>query len=135
MWIEEALEFFTKIPKIRRRLQTLHDVGLHRHPRGEETHRNALHPGLRGRPRPGPDPASRPPPVIDEPDPFEATRRIESAQPAAALPLADMVPGYAHNVEAARRTLTWLTEHYETSPAIVAAIRQLTRPEDPFRPG
>jgi len=63
--------------------------------------------------------------VLDQPDPFEATRRIESAQPAAALPLADMVPGYAHNVEAARRTLTWLTEHYETSPAIVAAIRQL----------
>jgi excinuclease ABC subunit A len=28
MPIEEALEFFSKIPKIRRRLQTLHDVGL-----------------------------------------------------------------------------------------------------------
>jgi excinuclease ABC subunit A len=28
MSVEEALEFFTKIPKIRRRLQTLHDVGL-----------------------------------------------------------------------------------------------------------
>ena len=28
MPIEEALEFFAKIPKIRRRLQTLHDVGL-----------------------------------------------------------------------------------------------------------
>jgi excinuclease ABC subunit A len=28
MSIEEALEFFAKIPKIRRRLQTLHDVGL-----------------------------------------------------------------------------------------------------------
>jgi excinuclease ABC subunit A len=28
MSIEEALEFFQKIPKIRRRLQTLHDVGL-----------------------------------------------------------------------------------------------------------
>ncbi|MEZ5101282.1 MAG: excinuclease ABC subunit UvrA [Thermoleophilia bacterium] len=28
MTIEEALEFFAKIPKIRRRLQTLHDVGL-----------------------------------------------------------------------------------------------------------
>jgi hypothetical protein len=63
--------------------------------------------------------------VLDQPDPFEATRRIESAQPAAALPLADMVPGYAHNVHAARRTLAWLTEHYETHPAIVAAIRQL----------
>ncbi len=60
--------------------------------------------------------------VLDQPDPFEATRRIESAQPAAALPLADMVPGYAHNVDAARRTLAWLTEHYETHPAIVAAI-------------
>ena len=28
MSVEEAVEFFTKIPKIRRRLQTLHDVGL-----------------------------------------------------------------------------------------------------------
>jgi len=26
--VEDALEFFAKIPKIRRRLQTLHDVGL-----------------------------------------------------------------------------------------------------------
>ena len=64
--------------------------------------------------------------VLHQPDPFEATRRIESAQSAAALPLADMVPGYAHNVEAARRTLAWLTESYETHPAMVAAIRQLS---------
>jgi len=28
MSVEEALQFFAKIPKIRRRLQTLHDVGL-----------------------------------------------------------------------------------------------------------
>ena len=28
MSVEDALEFFAKIPKIRRRLQTLHDVGL-----------------------------------------------------------------------------------------------------------
>src|SRR4030095_58997 len=28
MSVEEALAFFAKIPKIRRRLQTLHDVGL-----------------------------------------------------------------------------------------------------------
>jgi excinuclease ABC subunit A len=28
MSVEEALEFFGKIPKIKRRLQTLHDVGL-----------------------------------------------------------------------------------------------------------
>jgi excinuclease ABC subunit A len=28
MSVEEALEFFAKIPKIRRRLQTMHDVGL-----------------------------------------------------------------------------------------------------------
>ena len=28
MSVEEALEFFAKIPKIRRKLQTLHDVGL-----------------------------------------------------------------------------------------------------------
>jgi excinuclease ABC subunit A len=28
MSVEEALQFFSKIPKVRRRLQTLHDVGL-----------------------------------------------------------------------------------------------------------
>ncbi|MDF2918330.1 MAG: excinuclease subunit, partial [Microbacterium sp.] len=28
MSVEEALQFFSKIPKLRRRLQTLHDVGL-----------------------------------------------------------------------------------------------------------
>jgi excinuclease ABC subunit A len=28
MPVEEALEFFAKVPKLRRRLQTLHDVGL-----------------------------------------------------------------------------------------------------------
>jgi len=28
MSVEEALQFFAKIPKLRRRLQTLHDVGL-----------------------------------------------------------------------------------------------------------
>jgi excinuclease ABC subunit A len=28
MSVEEALRFFAKIPKLRRRLQTLHDVGL-----------------------------------------------------------------------------------------------------------
>ena len=28
MSVEEALKFFSKIPKLRRRLQTLHDVGL-----------------------------------------------------------------------------------------------------------
>ena len=37
--------------------------------------------------------------VLDQPDPFEATRRIESAEPAAAWPLADMVSGFADNVE------------------------------------
>ncbi len=31
MSVEEALEFFAKIPKIRRRLQTLHDVGSRLH--------------------------------------------------------------------------------------------------------
>ena len=65
--------------------------------------------------------------VLDQPDPFEATRRIEMSQPAAALPLADMVPGYDHNLKAARTTLAWLTENYETHPAIVTAIGQLIR--------
>ena len=65
--------------------------------------------------------------ILDRPDPFEATRRIESSHPAAALPLADMVPGHDHNLQAASTILAWLTENYETHPAIVGAIRQLIR--------
>src|SRR4030095_15980047 len=35
MSVEEALQFFAKIPKLRRRLQTLHDVGLDSITRGQ----------------------------------------------------------------------------------------------------
>jgi hypothetical protein len=65
--------------------------------------------------------------ALDRPDPFEPTRRIETARLTEALPLADMVPGYEHNVDAARATVGWLTENHETHPAIVAAIEELIR--------
>ncbi len=69
--------------------------------------------------------------ALDLPDPFEPTRRIESSRLPYELPLADMVPGYDHNPEAARCTLAWLTDNYETHPAIVAAIRELLRTARP----
>jgi hypothetical protein len=56
-------------------------------------------------------------------DPFEATRRVE--QSFADVPLDRMVGGYAANMAAARATLEWLTNHHDTDPVIVAAVRDL----------
>lgn len=70
------------------------------------------------------DPAT----ALDHPDHFEATRRIERATLPAGLPLERMIPGYAKNRDAARAVLAWLTDHYETAPDIVAAIRELMTP-------
>ncbi|BBH68826.1 hypothetical protein ACTI_55110 [Actinoplanes sp. OR16] len=58
-------------------------------------------------------------------DPFDVTRRAERAYPATVLPLAEMVPGYAHNVAAARATFAWLSHRYPVHPGIGAAIRAL----------
>lgn len=58
-------------------------------------------------------------------DPFEPTRRVESAFPHVALPLSEMITGYRHNRTAAATTLAWLTQHYDTDPVIVRAIEEL----------
>ncbi len=58
-------------------------------------------------------------------DPFEPTRRVEQAYTPAELPLAEMIPGYEHNRQAATTTLTWLEKHFPVDPVIAAAIRQL----------
>jgi hypothetical protein len=68
------------------------------------------------------DPAT----TLDHPDHFEATRRIERACLPGGLPLRRMIPGYTHNLDAARAVLAWLTAHHDTDPAIVAAIQELT---------
>ena len=58
-------------------------------------------------------------------DPFDPSRRVEQGYPARVLPLAAMVPGYEHNVDAARTTLAWLDERFPLDPVIAGAIRQL----------
>ncbi|MEU8244357.1 hypothetical protein AB0C07_39385 [Actinoplanes missouriensis] len=64
-------------------------------------------------------------------DPFDVTRRVERAYPADVLPLAAMVPGYAHNTAAARTIFEWLGKRYPVHPGIGAAITALlTRSED-----
>ena len=58
-----------------------------------------------------------------QPDPFEATRRVEASF--RDVPLDALAAGYNHNRAAAQATLDWLTQHYDTDPAIVAAVRTL----------
>ena len=41
------------------------------------------------------------------------------------LPLADLVPGYPHNVAAASAALAWLRARHEVDPAIGGAIDAL----------
>ena len=67
------------------------------------------------------DPASR----LDHPDHFESTRRIEQADLPTDLPLHRMVPGYEHNVDAARAVLDWLTTHHVTHPVMTRAVLRL----------
>ncbi|MGS2616697.1 hypothetical protein ACVCAH_19525 [Micromonospora sp. LZ34] len=58
-------------------------------------------------------------------DPFDASRRVEQAYPPELLPLAAMVPGYQHNRQAAKVTLTWLEERFTADRVITDAIRRL----------
>lgn len=58
-------------------------------------------------------------------DPFDPSRRVERAYPPELLPLAEMVPGYARNREAARATLDWLAARFPLDPAIADPIRTL----------
>lgn len=58
-------------------------------------------------------------------DPFDPTRRVESAYTAAELPLAEMVTGYDANPDAAATMLAWLGERFDVESAIGDAIREL----------
>jgi len=55
-------------------------------------------------------------------DPFDPTRRVEARYTAEQLPLASMVPGYEHNVAAARVTYAWLAARWPIHPALAAAL-------------
>lgn len=63
--------------------------------------------------------------TLDQPDPFEATRRIEAARLPGDLPLHLMAPGYRQNLDAARAVLAWLTAHHPADPVIVEAVGEL----------
>lgn len=58
-------------------------------------------------------------------DPFEATRRVETAYPTLTGPLRHMIVGYEHNQESATAVLAWLTAHYTPDPVILSAISAL----------
>jgi hypothetical protein len=58
-----------------------------------------------------------------QPDPFEATRRVEASF--RDVPLPAMVQGYDHNRAAAQATLDWLTQRYDTDAVIVDAVSDL----------
>jgi hypothetical protein len=64
--------------------------------------------------------------LLDQPDPFEPTRRIERGHLTNELPLEQMITGYTRNLDAARTTLDWLATHYPTDPVIVSKIADLT---------
>ncbi|MGB2569110.1 hypothetical protein ACPFP2_11730 [Micromonospora citrea] len=58
-------------------------------------------------------------------DPFDPTRRVEQAYPPEELPLAEMVPGYRANRDAARATFSWLSARFPVHPVLGEAIRRL----------
>ena len=60
-----------------------------------------------------------------DPDPFEATRRVESARGGDQPDYSRMAPGYGNNVDGARAILAWLSTNYPTDPHIVSAIETL----------
>ncbi|MEU6415332.1 hypothetical protein [Microbispora sp. NPDC046933] len=61
----------------------------------------------------------------DRRDPFEPSRRVEQAYSPDVLPLAEMVPGYERNRQAATVTLNWLEQRFAVDPVIADAIRRL----------
>lgn len=63
--------------------------------------------------------------IWTQPDPFEATRRIEHLVSDRQLPLAQMMPGYGHNASAAVASLNWLRQCHDPTPAITSAIQAL----------
>jgi hypothetical protein len=58
-------------------------------------------------------------------DPFEPTRRAEQRHDPAELPLAEMVPGYDRNRDAAAVVLSWLTTRFAPDPVMIEAIEAL----------
>ncbi|GLY06801.1 hypothetical protein [Actinoplanes sp. NBRC 101535] len=58
-------------------------------------------------------------------DLFDPSRRVERAHPPQVLPLATMVPGYAHNAAAATAVLDWLAPRHPLPAAMVAILREL----------
>lgn len=60
-----------------------------------------------------------------DPDPFEATRRVESARGGDQPDYSRMAPGYNNNVDGASAILAWLNTNYPTDPHIVSAIEDL----------
>lgn len=58
-------------------------------------------------------------------DAFAVERGAEARFPAELLPLAELVPGYERNREAALAVLEWLEAHSDPSPVLAAAIREL----------
>ena len=59
-------------------------------------------------------------------DPFNSERRYEARYPQTARHLPAFIQGYEHNIESALAILAFLEQHFEVSPAISAAIRELT---------
>lgn len=58
-------------------------------------------------------------------DPFNPARRFEQRFPALAARLPDFMPGYGHNVAAARAILDFLNAHFTLNTALRAAIEAL----------
>jgi len=58
-------------------------------------------------------------------DPFAVERGAERRFPSDVLPLADMVPGYERNLEAALAILAWLEARTEVSTQLADAIRSV----------
>jgi hypothetical protein len=58
-------------------------------------------------------------------DVFEPSRRVEQAFPPEVLPLAEMIPGYQANAQAAQATLTWLQARFPVDPVIAEATERL----------
>ncbi len=56
-------------------------------------------------------------------DGFDLTRRVEQRYPD--LPLAEMMPGYGGNADAARAVYAWLEARFDVDPVIATAVRDL----------
>lgn len=60
-------------------------------------------------------------------DPFEPTRRVETATGPVTLPLSAMLAGYERNGDSALAVLNWLEEHCDVDAAMAEPIRALLK--------